>query len=270
MITGSSAGIGKETVKFFLNRGWNVAATMRRPEKETELKISENLKIYQLDVTDRKSIEKAISQTLQDFGVIDVLVNNAGYGAVGIFEAATEEVIRKQFETNVFGVMSMIKLILPQFRAQKKGTIINVTSMGGLITFPVYSLYHSTKWAVEGFSESLAYELKPLGIRVKTILPGAIKTEFYERSMVVFKDEALVEYEPYFSIVHKNMEENGKRAPGPLVVAKEIFKAATDRSFKLRYPVGEKSPMLLRLRKLLPLSWFLSSLKLVLEKGFKK
>lgn len=182
LITGSSSGIGRATALYFATKGWNVAATMRSPQREFELAKLPNVKVYPLDVTRPETIKEAVAAAISDFGGIDVVVNNAGYGGVGIFEAASQEQIERQFGTNVFGVMNVIREILPHFRERKGGTIINVTSVGGIITFPIYSVYHATKWAVEGFAESLQYELKPFNIKVKNIEPGAIKTDFYDRS----------------------------------------------------------------------------------------
>jgi NAD(P)-dependent dehydrogenase (short-subunit alcohol dehydrogenase family) len=270
LITGTSSGIGKAAVQYFAQQGWNVAATMRSPEKEKELGKLPNVKLYRLDVTNDDSIKDAINGAIADFGGIDVIVNNAGYGAVGIFEKATNEQIQKQFDTNVFGVMNVIRQVLPYFRSKRNGTIINVTSMGGLITFPIYSVYHGTKWAVEGFSEALSYELKPLNIKVKTIEPGAIKTDFYERSQDLFQNPAITDYDAYEQVTFKNSQKAGEDAPGPEVVAKVIFKAANDDSFRLRYPVGGSGPMLLILRRLLPLSWFMGIVRSVVEKGLGK
>jgi NAD(P)-dependent dehydrogenase (short-subunit alcohol dehydrogenase family) len=269
LITGASSGIGKITAKYFAERGWNVAATMRTPEKETELKQVPNIKLYQLDVTSDESIAKAIDSAIKDFGKIDVLVNNAGYGAVGIFEKATKEQIQKQFDTNVFGVMNVTRQILPYFREQKGGTIINVSSMGGRLTFPLYSVYHATKWALEGWTESLQFEVRQFGIRIKNIEPGAIRTDFLGRSMEVFKKESLKVYDRYEEIATKNSEESYKSAPDGTVVAKTIFKAANDSSYKLRYPASPQSSMFLALRKLLPLRVFNGIVASVVEKGFK-
>ncbi|MCU0353099.1 MAG: SDR family oxidoreductase [Cytophagales bacterium] len=270
LITGTSSGIGKAAVNFFAAKGWNVAATMRRPENETELGKLPNVKLYRLDVMDAASIQAAIRQAVADFGGIDVVVNNAGYGAVGIFEAATPEQIQRQFDTNVFGVMNVIREILPHFRSKRNGTIINVTSMGGLITFPIYSVYHGTKWAVEGFSEALQYELRPFNIKVKCIEPGAIKTDFYERSQDLFRKDGLTDYDNYVKVTLANTQKAGADAPGPQVVAEKIFKAANDRSFRLRYPVGSQSPVLLSIRRIIPLSWFTAIVRSQVEKGFKK
>jgi NAD(P)-dependent dehydrogenase (short-subunit alcohol dehydrogenase family) len=270
LITGSSTGIGRSVAEYFVAKGWNVAATMRTPDKATDFVKSDNLKLYALDVTDVNSIKKAIYLAMQDFGNIDVVVNNAGYGAVGIFEKASPEEIQKQFDTNVFGVMNVIREILPHFRERKKGTIVNITSMGGLLTFPLYSLYHGTKWALEGFGESLQYELKPFNIRIKNVEPGAIKTDFYNRSMNVFKDPSITDYDHYEKIVFNNTQATEKNAPGPLVVAKAVFKAANSTSYKLRYPVGGQGPMLLFIRRTIPLSWYRGIVKMVTEKGMKK
>lgn len=269
LITGTSSGIGKSTALYFASKGWNVAATMRTPEKEKELSKVDGVKLFKLDVTDPISIQSAIEESISVFGGIDVVVNNAGYGGVGVFEAASQEQIQRQFDTNVFGVMNVTRAILPYFRQKKSGTIINVTSVGGLITFPIYSVYHSTKWAVEGFAEALQYELRPFNIKIKNIEPGAIKTDFYDRSQDLFKKEGLTDYDNYAKVAFENTQNAGVNAPGPEVVAKKIYKAALDRSFRLRYPAGPQAPALLFLRRLLPLSWFRGIVKLVVERGFK-
>jgi NAD(P)-dependent dehydrogenase (short-subunit alcohol dehydrogenase family) len=268
LITGTSTGIGRAAVEEFSKQGWNVAATMRRPSEGKDMEQWPNVKLFALDVTDIASIQQAIQDTIRTFGDIHAVVNNAGYGAIGIFEAATPEQIKKQFDTNVFGVMNVIREILPVFRAKRSGTIINITSMGGLITFPIYSVYHGTKWAVEGFAESLAYELRPLGIRVKNVEPGAIKTDFYSRSQDLFKKEGLTDYDRYQQVALQNTQQAGATAPGPEVVAQVIFKAASDGSWKLRYPVGNNAPLFLFLRRIIPLSWFKGIVRMVVEKGF--
>ena len=250
LITGSSSGIGKETAKLFQTKNWKVAATMRAPEKAADLQRIADVEWFRLDVTDVDSIKSAISQTLERFGRIDAVVNNAGYGLVGAFEAATEEQIEKQFQTNVFGLMNVCREILPVFRERKKGVIVNVASVGGRITFPLYSLYHATKWAVEGFSESLQYEVKQFGIKIKIIEPGPIKTDFYDRSQDLTRKEGLTEYDALIERAMPNMQRAGEDAPGGAVVAETIYKAVTDDSWKLRYPVNTKG--ILTARKLLP------------------
>ena len=250
LITGASSGIGKETAKLFQTKNWKVAATMRTPEKAEDLQKIADIETFRLDVTDVDSIKTAIKDVIEKFGRIDAIVNNAGYGLVGAFEAATQEQIEKQFQTNVFGLMNVCREILPYFRAEKRGTIVNVASMGGRITFPLYSLYHATKWAVEGFSESLQYEVEQFNIRIKIIEPGPIKTDFYERSMDLTRKDGLTAYDHFIDKAMPNMRKAGENAPDGTVVAQTIYEALTDGSKKMRYPVNSK--MVLTARKLLP------------------
>lgn len=265
LITGASSGIGKTAADYFHRQGWNVAATMRNPEGAGRAE-SGRIRYYRLDVTDSESIDDAIRRTLHDFGGIDAVLNNAGYGAIGLFEAAPEEGIRRQFEANVFGLMKVTAAILPVFREQKRGTILNVSTMGGKVTFPLYSLYHASKFAVEGFSESLHYELRPLGIGVKLIEPGIIKTDFNTRSLDFFNDELLEEYQDYIQKVMRNIEQSYTRGDGADVVARMIYKAATDGSGRLRYTVGKPAGWLLPLRKLLPDRLFFALVRGNIEK----
>jgi short-subunit dehydrogenase len=268
-ITGASSGIGRAAVELFSKKGWNVAATMRSPEKEQSLQHLENVRLFRLDVTRQQTISEALQSALKAFGDIDVLVNNAGYGAVGIFEKAEPEQIHKQFDTNVFGLMNVTRAFLPHFRKRKAGTIVNISSVGGRITFPVYSVYHATKWAVEGFSESLQFELRPFNIRVKLVEPAAIKTDFYSRSKDVFQKKGFADYDAYEAVTLANANKFGEEAPGPEVVAKTIWKAVNGRSKKMRYPSSTQGKMLLFMRKILPLSWFTFLIRSTVEKGFK-
>lgn len=250
LITGASSGIGRETVRLFQTKNWRVAATMREPEKAVDLQKIADVECFRLDVTDPLSIKTAIGDALGKFGRIDAVVNNAGYGLVGAFEAATEEQIRRQFETNVFGVMNVCREILPVFREQKRGMIVNIASMGGRVAFPLYSLYHSTKWAVEGFSESIAYELRPLNIKVKIIEPGPIKTDFYDRSQDLTEKEGLHVYDQFIEKIMPNLQKAGKNAPDASLVAEVVYNAVTDGTWKMRYPANSQG--ILALRRLLP------------------
>ncbi len=265
LITGASTGIGKLTAAYFAEKGWNVAATMRTTAKGADLSKFPNVRVIRLDVMDQKSIQEAIEATKSAFGAIDVVFNNAGYALVGAFEAMSEAQIKQQFDTNVFGVMNVTRAILPYFRERRGGMIITTSSMGGLITFPLYSVYHGTKWAIEGFMESLQYELRAFNIKVKNIEPGAIKTDFENAIEFVTTDA----YKNYVPKVHHNMLDAYKTAPNAEVVAKKVFQAATDGSYRLRYPVGNQSPILLFLRRLLPNSWFFGIVRSVTEKGVK-
>ncbi len=259
LITGASSGIGKETAKLFQVKNWKVAATMRSPEKAEDLQKIADIETFKLDVTDNDSIKAAISATLEKFGRIDAVVNNAGYGLVGAFEAASAEQIEKQFQTNVFGLMNVCREILPYFREQKRGIIVNVASVGGRITFPFYSLYHATKWAVEGFSESLQYELEQFNIRVKIIEPGPIKTDFYDRSQDVTRKDGLTAYDYTLDKAMPNMQKAGENAPDGTAVAETIYEAVTDGSKKMRYGINTKG--MLTARKLLPDNLFFKLIK---------
>ena len=270
LITGASSGIGRETAHYFAARSWNVAATMRSPEKETELKDLPNIGIYKLDVTDKENIAETLKKVEVDFGRIDVLLNNAGYSAVGVFEKSTSEEIRKQFDVNVFGLMDLTREIIPYFRKRGTGTIINLSSIGGRATFPLYSPYHASKWAVEGFAESLQFELRPFNIKVKNIEPGPIKTDFYDRSQNVFENDNITGYEDFEQNMLDYMQKAGKTAPGPEIVAETIYKAATDGKFKLRYPAGKQAKMALGLRSILPSAWFNGVVRRMSDKISKK
>jgi len=251
MITGTSSGIGKAAVYEFAKMGWNVVATQRNPEKETDFDNLPNVKLYPLDVISLESIQKTMSQAQKDFGKIDVVVNNAGYGVDGIFEGMSDEIIEKQFNTNVFGLMRVTREAIKMMRPNGGGTIIQISSIGGKITFPLYSIYHATKFAVEGFTESLHYELAQFNIKMKLVEPGPIVTEFYGRSRQFIKPADINQYDGFIEKFNAAAEKVMKDAEGPDVVAKKIYKAANDSSNRMRYAVGKPGPMLLRLRKLL-------------------
>jgi NAD(P)-dependent dehydrogenase (short-subunit alcohol dehydrogenase family) len=261
-ITGASSGIGLHTAKLFQAKNWKVAATMRSPEKATELANIVDIECLYLDVTDADSIKAAIDATIEKFGRIDAVVNNAGYGLFGAFEAATSEQIERQFETNVLGLMNVCREILPYFREQRRGHIVNIASVGGRMTFPATSLYNSTKWAVEGFSEALQFELEQFNIRVKIIEPGPIKTDFYSRSMDVAKEDGLTDYDNFIARALDGMKKAGEQAPDAEIVAETIFLAVTDGTKRLRYGANTKGILLLR--KLLPDALYLPLIKKVI------
>lgn len=264
-ITGASTGIGRATAQLFQQQGWNVVATMRDPEKSSELATLPNLLCLPLDVTKIDTIHTAIDRAIAQFGTIDVLVNNAGYALIGAFEACEMADIRGQFETNVFGLMEVTRAILPHFRQRQQGVLINVASIGGRLAFPIYSPYHATKWAVDGFSESLQYELRQFNIKVKIIEPGAIKTDFYSRSISVAKRSGLTVYDDYIDRTLPNLDRAGENGSPPSVTAQAIYRAATDGSWKLRYPAGGNAGLLLGLRKLLPDAWFTALIRRTTE-----
>ncbi len=251
LITGSSTGIGRAAAKKFQNEGWNVIATMRTPENESELGAHDNTLVTRLDVQDLESIDSAIAEGLARFGKIDVVLNNAGYGLMGTFESAKRESVARQFDVNVFGLFDVTRAVLPHFRENRDGMFINVSSVGGKMTFPLISLYHSTKFAVEGFSESLHFELAAIGVKVKIVEPGAIATDFGSRSMDFQHDESLSEYNETVGKMMKAMETafDPANMSTPDLVADVIFEAASDGSDQMRYRAGADAEQLLTARK---------------------
>lgn len=249
LITGSSSGIGKATAKLFQARGWKVIATMRRPEQEKELNQLQNVHCIALDVTQLNTLNNIIDQTTDTHGPIDVIVNNAGYGLIGALECATDAQIEKQITTNVTGLIVLTKKLISHFRQNKQGTIINISSVGGKVTFPFYSSYHATKWAVEGLSESLQFELQPLNIKVKIIEPGVVNTDFFSRSIQVSDMDSIPEYQAMYQSAEKRMDVGTGSSPEK--IAAIIFQAATDTSNRLRYKAGRDAKMLIWFRKIL-------------------
>lgn len=248
LITGTSSGFGKLAAQKFAAEGWNVVATMRSPEKETELTQLDNVLVTKLDVQDIDSIQQAIDAGIQRFGKIDTLVNNAGFGLYGIFELATREQIRAQFDVNVFGVLDTIQAILPHFRANNGGTIINISSQGGRITFPAISLYHASKFAIEGFSESVSFELAPLNIIVKLIEPGMADTGF-GNSATFTANPAINVYDEFMTTFMQNI---GELTPPPSeleVIVEVIYTAATDGTNQLRYIAGEDAKLVIGVKQ---------------------
>ena len=261
LITSASSGIGKATAKFFQSRGWNVIATMRSPERETELTQLERVLVTRLDVEDITSIQTAVDAGLSKFGKIDVLLNNAGYGACGPLEATPLEKIRKQFDVNVNGLLATSRALLPHFRANRTGVIANLSSMGGRVTSPLGTVYHGTKFAVEGLSEALHYELAPLGVRVKIIEPGMVKTDFAGRSFDFSNDPTLSEYQPVVQSLMSAMGPMAETASPPELVAEVIFKATTDGTDQLRYEAGADAVQLLAGRRATDDATFLAGIK---------
>jgi NAD(P)-dependent dehydrogenase (short-subunit alcohol dehydrogenase family) len=266
LITGSSSGIGKATAIRFARQGWRVAATMRNPEREEYPDNYPDIRSYALDVTqDEETIASIIQSIISDMGAIDVVVNNAGIGVFGVFEAADFAMIKKQFDTNLFGLMRVTQSILPHFRERRTGVIVNVSSGVGRIALPLQSLYNATKFAIEGFSESLQYELAPLGIRVKLVEPGNIKTKFFQ-SLNVIKNDKLPEYQSYHQKVLANHFKLDATGASPEMVARVIYHAANDEAARLRYPAGKDVAGIIRIRKLLPERMFFRLVRSQLEK----
>jgi NAD(P)-dependent dehydrogenase (short-subunit alcohol dehydrogenase family) len=261
LITGTSSGIGRATARRFQAAGWNVIATMRFPERETELDQLERVLVTRLDVLDIHSINAAVAAGIAKFGRIDALLNNAGYGAYGPLEATPLEKVRRQFDVNVIGLMATTQAVLPHFRENRAGVILNISSIGGKVTFPLGSLYHGTKFAVEGLSESLHYELEGLGIRVKLIEPGMVRTDFAGRSFDFSNDPSLVEYQGVVQALLAALGPMAENASAPELIAEVIFAAATDETAQLRYEAGEDAVHLLAARRATDDATFLGGIR---------
>lgn len=236
-ITGSSSGLGRATAKLFASEGWKVIATMRNPEKEAELNKLANIVLLRLDVSKPKQIKSVIDRVVATDGV-DVVFNNAGYGMAGPLEGLTDEQIVRMVNTNMMGAIRTTKAFIPYFREKRSGLFINTTSIGGLITVPFSSIYHATKWALEGWSESLSFELKQFGIGLKIVAPGGMKTDFFTRSFHVGRHQA------YDKLVDKVISiitdpELMKTYSTPEQIAQVVYEAATDGKDQIRYVAGE-------------------------------
>ena len=236
-ITGASTGLGNAAAKLFASKGWNVIATMRTPEKDTELSAIPNITLLPLDVTRPDQIKSATEQALA-MGDVDVVFNNAGYGLAGPLEGTSDAQLVRQLDTNLLGVIRVTQAFIPHFRAKQSGLFITTTSIGGLIALPFNSVYHATKWALEGWSESMAFELNKFGIGIKTVSPGGIKTDFISRSLDMGQHEAYDELvgqtlrvftDPDRALNYSSAEQ----------IAEVVYEAATDGKDQLRYVAGE-------------------------------
>jgi NAD(P)-dependent dehydrogenase (short-subunit alcohol dehydrogenase family) len=241
-ITGASSGIGKATARAFAARGWNVIATLRSPEQDRDLGLLDQVLVTRLDVQDPSSISSAVSAGLERFGAIDVLVNNAGYGQAGIFEAVSADKVREQFEVNVFGVMAVMRAVLPHFRRRKSGLILNVSSGGGIYGVPAMAVYSASKFALEGFCEAVSYELSSLGIGLKLIEPhgGVSDNAFNARAA---KDATETKPPEEYQTFVEHMRETTTKQTAAITITSDdvatvIFGAATDGTDRLRYRVG--------------------------------
>ncbi|HBK45473.1 MAG TPA: short-chain dehydrogenase/reductase [Xanthomonadaceae bacterium] len=267
LITGTSTGLGRACAKLFLAKGWNVVATMRQPDRESELTQSDQALVARLDVQDADSIRSAVEAGIAKFGRIDALVNNAGYGAYGPLEATPAEKIRRQFDVNVLGLLATTQALLPHFRANRSGTIVNVSSVGGRMAFPLGTLYHGTKFAVEGLSESLQYELNPLGIRVKVVEPGGIKTDFGGRSLDFSNDPMLAEYQPLVASVLGVLGPMMANGSQPEQIAEVVYAATTDQTDQLRYEAGADAVQMLAQRRMSDDATFFAGMKAQFASG---
>jgi len=245
-ITGSSSGLGRATAKLFASKGWKVIASMRDPKREKELGDISGITLMALDVTAPPEIESVAAQVVGSGGV-DVVFNNAGYGLAGALEGLTDEQILRLVNTNMLGTIRTTKAFLPHFREKRAGLFINTTSLGGLMAFPFNSIYHATKWAIEGWSESMAFELTQFGIGIKTIEPGGIRTDFFTRSLDTGRHSAYDALANKFMGVITDPKQMATYST-PEQIAEVVYEAATDGKDQLRYIAGADAKAMYAMR----------------------
>jgi NADP-dependent 3-hydroxy acid dehydrogenase YdfG len=257
LITGCSSGIGHATAELLCDQGWTVYATARRPETLSALE-AKGAKTLALDVTDETSMTSAVQAVSDAEGAVGVLINNAGYSQSGAVESIPMDDVRRQFETNVFGLIRMCQLVLPGMRAQNHGKIVNLSSMGGRLTFPGGGLYHATKYAVEAISDALRFEVAGFGVDVILIEPGLIVTNF--GAAAAGSVRSAPDDGPYAEFNRKVAEttEGAYKGPmsklgaGPEAVAQTIAKALSARRPRARYPVTPSAHLMINQRRFTP------------------
>ncbi|MDP9237554.1 MAG: oxidoreductase [Chloroflexota bacterium] len=256
LITGCSTGIGRATAVRLSSRGWTVYASARRLEAIADL-AEQGCKLLALDVCDEASMRKAVAEIERAHGAVGVLINNAGYGQDGAIEEVPLDAVRRQFETNVFGLVRLTQLVLPGMRKQHWGRVINVSSMGGRLVFPGGGIYHATKYAVEAISDALRFEVRGFGIDVAVVEPGPLKTQFEDTSIGSMDAAASRDAAPYAAFNASVSERvrgtyKGPMAAGPEAVARAIEKAVSAKHPRTRYPVTAAARMLMLTRRVLP------------------
>ena len=251
LITGASSGIWKAAAVLFAEKWWNVVATMRNKADGVDLEKYENCLVIELDVTKPDTIADAFTQAVYHFKWLDVVVNNAGYGLRGVFEAMTDEQIKHQYEVNVFGLLRVMRESIKYMKPLGKWTIINISSVWGRLTIPLYSVYNSTKWAVEWMTEWVMWELSEVGITVKLVEPGAVKTDFGGRSAVEADDALFTDYPKTRAAIENLFKTWYEHASTPEQTAEVIYTAATDGKDQLRYIAGKDAKKFLWFRR-----WF--------------
>jgi NAD(P)-dependent dehydrogenase (short-subunit alcohol dehydrogenase family) len=267
VVTGSSSGIGHEISLILARNGFTTYATMRNLQKGSDLKSiaeDEKLPLYfaQLDVTDENSVKKAIQTIYNESGRIDILVNNAGYALSGAFEDLSLDEIKTQYETNVFGLIRTTQGVLPIMRKQKSGMIVNISSGVGRFGYPTGSAYVSTKFAVEGLSESMSYEVEPFGIKVILIEPGVIQTNFFNSSVLAKKSQdPNSPYAPLMKGMENSVDKMMKNGSTPQYVAEVVFDAVTNENPKLRYLAGKDIEQLIEVKRKISDEEFVNMMK---------
>jgi len=247
LITGTSSGIGESAAHIFHKRGWNVIATMRKPGGSALAQL-DNVLVSRLDVTDPESITTSIAGGIERFGTIDVLINNAGFGMMGPLEASSEALMQQIFDVNVFGLIRVTKAILPHMRKNRKGRIVNVSSIVGRSCFPYQTLYHATKHAVEGLTEGSQYELAPFGIDVKLVEPGGVATKFVE-NISLTGDNGIDDYKPGLETYLAGVQSMMDGLSSSESIAEVVYQATVDESDRLRFLAGADAEQVIGARK---------------------
>lgn len=248
-ITGASSGYGKATAQYFLDHGWNVVATMRKPDASLFKGAEGRLQVLPLDVTNADSINSAFTQATARFGRLDAVVNNAGIGLLGAFEATSDALLREIFETNTFGVMSVCRAAIPHLRQQGGGALINVTSSTAIAPMPLVAVYAASKWAVEGFTESLSHELALFGIRARIVEPGyAPTTNLGANGAERMQGLTPPPYDGFAQACFAKLQNYPTAYSTEQDSAEAVFRAATDEGDQVRYPAGADTKMLAELR----------------------
>jgi NAD(P)-dependent dehydrogenase (short-subunit alcohol dehydrogenase family) len=257
LITGASSGIGLSTALLFANRGWRVAATGRNLEKLSAAFAGvENVSLYPLDVTSPASISECVARVIADCGGIDVLVNNAGVYTTEPLETSSDEIIDSVVRTNIEGVLLVTRAVLPHFRERRAGTIVNISSIAGRISIPFQTVYHTSKWAVEGLSEGLRYELAPLGIRVRVVEPGVVKTPLYRSMGETPEGEVPEEYRHGFRNWWAFIRRSYRGGYPPEREAATVWRAVNSHCGKLRFRTDLTTRAAVMMHTLLPLRFF--------------
>lgn len=263
LVTGASSGFGLLTSVALAREGYQVLASMRNLDRKGKLEaasydagVRDNIQIIQLDVTDSSAVETVITDALHRYGGIDLLVNNAGYAAGGFTEELTTQQWRQQFEVNFFGLVTVTKAVLPSMREHRSGKIINISSISGRIGFPSMGPYVSSKFAVEGFSESLRLEMLRYGIHVVLIEPGSYQTDIWSKGLESVKVTPNSPYAKEMKTILQHIKQVADTAPAPDEVIQQIVQAAKSPAPKLRYPIGKGVKLGIALKQLLPWKWW--------------
>ncbi|HEY9049605.1 MAG TPA: SDR family oxidoreductase [Ohtaekwangia sp.] len=240
-ITGTSSGLGKAAVQLFHSNGWHVIATMRNVEKAKDFAGMERVTVLPLDITNEEQIKTTVAKAI-GLGSIDIVLNNAAYGAIGPLEGMSQAQIAQVVDTNLLGAIRVTQAFIPHFRERKSGLFINVTSMAGFLTFPFASIYSAVKFGLQGWSEGMNYELAPFGIRIKTVAPGYIKTEFGSNTLIVPAEPYKPMMDRFLSVIaDPALAQQGSTAED---IAAVVYEAATDGKDRVHYVAGKDAHML--------------------------